>query len=394
MAERVFLHLGVPKSGTTYLQTTIWQHVDGLRARGVLLPGDRHAHHRWASYFVREQTPESPEHGRRLAGAWDRLRAEVSAWEGTAVVSHEFYGAATAQQAARTIAALAPAEVHVVVTARDALSLLTAAWQETLKYRSTTELDDFDTGVSDDPMDVWDWRNLDASEVLSRWAPTLGPERVHVVVVPRQRTSEPVLWRRFAGLFVDDADAFEPSDTRNESMGVVESELLRRVSAHLGGIDELSARMRLIRDYLAEQKLVPRHGERFHPGPQRVGECRRRSERMVQRIREAGYHVVGDLEDLVVPDELPVLRTPRDVTGDELAEAASSLVAEVLTDLDATQGELRSSRRTQSRLRRQLEATADASGPRREGTPSAPSAPSAPSTPSVLRRVVTAVRRT
>ena len=115
---------------------------------------------------------------------------------------------------------------------------------------------------------------------------------------------------------------------------------------------------------------------------------------MVQRIREAGYHVVGDLEDLVVPDELPVLRTPRDVTGDELAEAASSLVAEVLTDLDATQGELRSSRRTQSRLRRQLEATADASGPRREGTPSAPSAPSAPSTPSVLRRVVTAVRRT
>ena len=39
MARRVFLHIGTPKSGTTYLQSLWWQHRDALAERGLLLPG-------------------------------------------------------------------------------------------------------------------------------------------------------------------------------------------------------------------------------------------------------------------------------------------------------------------------------------------------------------------
>lgn len=351
MADRVFLHLGVPKSGTTYLQSALWHHRDALRADGVLLPGDRHADHRYWGFWVREEPPKSETNRRKLADCYARVVTGARDFDGTAVVSHEFTGAATAEQAARAVAAFAPAEVHLVVTARDALSLLTAAWQETVKYASPTPLDDFDTAVSDDPLDVWGWRNLDAAEVLRRWAPAVRPEHVHVVVVPRTRTDEPVLWQRFAGLFTDPTAYDVSAGSRNESMGLVEAELLRRVSEHLDDLPSLMARIAVVRDYVGEQLLVPRAGERFTAGPARVAECRERSAAMVRWIEQAGIDVRGDLADLLVPDELPARRTPEDVTDTELAAAGVELVAAMVKDLNRSRIEQGRAEKARASLR-------------------------------------------
>ncbi len=38
MANRVFLHVGTPKTGTTYLQTVMWANRDKLAEQGLLLP--------------------------------------------------------------------------------------------------------------------------------------------------------------------------------------------------------------------------------------------------------------------------------------------------------------------------------------------------------------------
>ncbi len=39
MANRIFLHIGAPKSGTTYLQTVLWANRENLRRQGLLMPG-------------------------------------------------------------------------------------------------------------------------------------------------------------------------------------------------------------------------------------------------------------------------------------------------------------------------------------------------------------------
>ena len=39
MAERVYLHVGLPKTATTYLQTILWANRDALEEQGVRLPG-------------------------------------------------------------------------------------------------------------------------------------------------------------------------------------------------------------------------------------------------------------------------------------------------------------------------------------------------------------------
>ena len=98
MADRVFLHVGVPKSGTTYLQTTMWHNRPALRAQGVLYPGRRRMDHFHACQDLRGKR------GPRPGGAWDRLRDELSDWPGTGLVTHEFFAMATAEQAQRAVA--------------------------------------------------------------------------------------------------------------------------------------------------------------------------------------------------------------------------------------------------------------------------------------------------
>lgn len=359
MAERVFLHLGVPKSGTTYLQTLLWQHKEVLQEQGVLLPGARRQEHTWSSFAVRED-PVLLKRGPEAPGAWDRITAEVAAWPGIAVISHEFFGAATTEQANRALAALAPAQVHLVVTARDALSLLTASWQELLKYRDTTPLRSHNREVSASPLDVWNWRSLDASEVLGRWATAIPPQQVHVVVLPRQPSSETEYWQRFAGLFMQDPGGVDAAaSVRNESMGVVESELLRSISGKLPQDLTKFPTHTWMRDYVAAQQLVPRRGEPFWPAAEQLEECRVRSEVMTARIDQARYHVVGSLDDLLVPTELPQRRTPDDVTDAELAGAGAEVLAAVLLDLRATTAKLHKSELRNARLRRRLKTSAE-----------------------------------
>ena len=40
MARRVYVHVGLPKTGTTYLQHMLWESREALAADGVLFPGE------------------------------------------------------------------------------------------------------------------------------------------------------------------------------------------------------------------------------------------------------------------------------------------------------------------------------------------------------------------
>lgn len=70
MASRVFLHVGVPKSGTTYLQTTMWHNRAPLRAQGLLYPGAKRMDHYHASQDVRGQRDPATGHGRGCSPSW------------------------------------------------------------------------------------------------------------------------------------------------------------------------------------------------------------------------------------------------------------------------------------------------------------------------------------
>ncbi len=336
MARRVFLHLGLPKTGTSYLQTILWAHRPQLREAGLLVPGRERRDHLWASLVVRED-PSVRRRGPRAPGAWDVVRREVAAWAGDAVVSHEFFCAASAEQAARAVAALGPAEVHLVLTARDPLTLFTSSWQESLKNRSTTRLEDYGRTVSQDPRVVWDWRALDLGLVLQRWGAAVPPERVHVITPPPSGAPRTELWTRFSRVLGVDPGTADPSaGFGNTSLGIAEAETLRRVNERLVAgrtFERALDRGVWIRSFLADERLVPRDGERFWPDAAQQEDCRRRGQAAVALVRERGFDVVGDLDALLVPDVLPQRRHPSSVTDAEVAGVAVDLVARLLGDV-------------------------------------------------------------
>src|SRR6478672_8375795 len=167
MARRVYLHVGVPKSGTTYLQSTMWQNRVALERQGFLYPGSARMDHYHASVDVRRKTTAAPP----ADSTWARLVDQLASWDGDGLISHEFFCMATAAQARRAVAALAPAEVDVVVTARDYVRQFPAVWQEALKMGSPLGLDDFmDKAMSRDLEGAWSWNSQDLPGIVHRWS--------------------------------------------------------------------------------------------------------------------------------------------------------------------------------------------------------------------------------
>jgi hypothetical protein len=339
MARRVFVHIGLPKTGTSYLQTILWSHRDELAATGMLVPGRERRDHLWASLVVRDD-PRVARRNPRAPQAWQVVLDELAGWDRDGVISHEFFCSASAEQARRMVTELGPAEVHVVVTAREPLGLFTSSWQESLKNKGTSRIEDYARTVSDDPRKIWDWRALDLGLVLERWGDVVPPDRVHVIAPPPPEAPRDELWNRFCSVLgVDPAVAGSAERFSNASMGVVEAETLRRVNEQLEGFGRAFDKGVWIRTFLADERLVPRNGERFWPGADQQEDCRRRGREAVELVRRRGFDVVGDLDALLVPDELPARRHPSSVTDAEVAEVAVALVARLLGDLkDATRG--------------------------------------------------------
>lgn len=333
MAEKVFFHLGLPKTGTTYLQSVLWSNKEALRDQGLLLPGSSARQHMQASVVVREH-PGLPNRAPEVRESWAGLVDEIKAWPHAALISHEFFGAATHDQAARAMAAVGDAEIELIVTARDLLTILTSYWQEYVKHGFVAGLDDFPPAES--AHDEWTWDTVDLPGVVQRWGADLDPSRVHVLVLPAPGAPKELLLQQFCGLLgVDPSELATDQAREYRSLGVVEAELLRRLSPQLTTFTSARDRGVWIRSYLAQSKLVSRGGERFLPSPDRVEALRARAHEGVDFIRASGVDVVGDLDRLEVPKDLPDLRHPSSVTEAEMLDAATAVLADVLTDVRA-----------------------------------------------------------
>lgn len=337
-SPRVVLHIGAPKSGTTYLQRLLWQHQAELAAAGVGLPGARQRDMFEAAIEVREVASRWGRDEESLRGTWARLCAQARDFPGTTVMSHELLAAATPDQARRALSHLEGLEVHVVYTARELSRQLVSEWQENVKNGSRQSFETFRRRVmaAQAPTDDLFWRYQNVVEALGRWAADLPPDRVHVVVAPVGGAEPAELWRRFAvGCGVDPAVIADPVVTQgaNQTLGMTQVRLLRRVLQSLDGRITQPDYARVVKRLFAQRVLAAQSSPRpscptelFHP-------LTELSLSWIQGIEERGYRVHGDLQELVPPPPVEGAREPDDVDESEEVSVAADAIAELLIEL-------------------------------------------------------------
>lgn len=363
MATRVFLHVGCPKTGTTFLQQVLWSQRDLAKEQGLLLPlGGVFAHYQ-ASLIARGQAAKLPPEKR---GLWKKLVSDVAAWPGDALVSHELFAAATAAQAASVVGSFEAAEVHVVVTARDLRRQVPAEWQEHIKHRSMMSYADFVRAVVNRTPDAeWFWKVQGVADVMARWRGKLPARQVHLVTVPPRGSDPTVLWQRFASVVGLEPAAFNLEVERsNTSLGAEQVQVLRSVNASLGERllkpGEYSA---VVKDIFAHEVLSAQHGAPFGFPPEQGQWLIRRAQRTVQALSATDYDVVGDLAELVPPaeDDQPDLVDPDVFVARAVLESAAEALADlldryhVLADRSrALEGELNVARRQKKQLTDEL----------------------------------------
>lgn len=361
MAERVYLHIGAPKTGTTFLQDVLLMNRQRLARKGIWYVGERWSDHVHARLALVEH-PRLRHLDPDARAGWSKAVAEVHEWSGhTAIMSHELFGSASQEQAARAIRDLSPAEVHLVFTARPFTAQLPAIWQEQLKWRGTTRLSQWRPPDQDaNAYTDWSWRTMDPVGVLQRWGAGLDSGRVHVIPVPKPPAEPEVLWERFAAVCGIPAGLCDTRVTRtNKSLGAVEAELLRRVNVALGdSIQDRADVGRWVRHFLAHTVLVPRGGLPMQLRPDEFEALSVRARESRRALTSAGYDIVGDLDDLAPPSSQQSGIHPDDVAEADILDAATDTIATMLLTLkerteerDAAREKLKVARGHLGRLR-------------------------------------------
>jgi hypothetical protein len=311
----VLLHIGLPKTGTTALQTCLRSSRTELARHGVLYPDAVSSQLRWAPNHVPAANaplgwPQPAAASDAAAEMWAALLDEVRAHHGRVVVSAENITLASDDVAALIVEQLGGRRVRVMITVRPLHHLLPSFWQNEVRAGLQTPLREWLHLMAAGPEHLGDapfWILYDLPRVVGRWARVVGADRVATVVVDALRpTGVYADTEHLIGLAPGTLDPVRSGRT-NRSLSWPEAELVRNLNLRARGevtdsasgtygpvsVGETAVWHLLMRREPApdEPRLVVPHDM--------IGAFRQLALDALERVRPIGTHLVGDLDRLV-----------------------------------------------------------------------------------------------
>ena len=327
----VFLHVGMPKTGTSYLQSIYHNSGEQLLLDGLELAPPTRREAFWLSLAVRDGLhPERDPAGARHV--LERFAEQVrTAGAERLLVSDELLGGASPAQIERLLEACHPREVHLVLTVRSLARLLPSTWQQRIQQGSEAPaLDDFLDAVADKQSRLgarW-WEERGVQNVIERWSRYVPQDRVHVVTVPRGSSSTELLRRYSAVLGVDAARLSTDAPRQNASLGYPEAELLRLVRDRIPpDLLNRHAYVPIGKRWLAQRHLAPLGGPPPRMPVRLRPWCEAEAQSTIDYLGDRPVDVVGDLDDLrPLPEDF---QDDVSVSSDELVEVAVGALASI-----------------------------------------------------------------
>jgi hypothetical protein len=323
VADRVVLHIGSMKSGTSFIQNVLGNNREALAQHGISFAGER-----WRDQVTAvqdliahggpRQEPLDPD------GPWLRLVDEINATPGTSVVSMEFLAPRVTAKIELVRDAL-QGDLQVVLTGRDLARNIAAMWLESVQNGSAVDWDAYLAAVrSEDrsqPVARNFWNHQGLAEIARRWADAVGEDHFTLMTVPQKGAPSSLLWERFAQVLHLDPQAFALDVRANPSIGLATAMTLQHLNALLeaDGFTDDKYYDLLVKHLLTKRGLVARQGQEPRLG---VDErwVMKRGAAEVSGLRAQRHRVVGDLDELL-PRPVPGVH-PSQVSTQQQLEAA------------------------------------------------------------------------
>jgi hypothetical protein len=310
MASRLILHVGLQKSGTTYLQDVLARSAAEL---GVAYPPcPPRKNHEWATYGLlgTEYPWVSRQRAAGQSAEWERLEQQVAREPGTVLLSAEALSAIRAPAIRLLLDRLGVADVEVIVTARGLSRVLPSLWQQHVRngrrlgferyLRMLEEQRRLGPERIEEDRDLHLWRAFALGGLVRRWAAEVGTARVRVVTSPGSPPE--VLWSRFAraaGLPSFDGHGVVG---RRVHTGLTAPEVmvLASVNAALAEAGWEAVPARRLREAICVKGFAsrPDRGPRIAVPPEWSGRVGKWSVEDITDLRDSGVRIVGDAADL------------------------------------------------------------------------------------------------
>jgi hypothetical protein len=327
----IYLHVGMPKTGTSYLQSIYLNSGEQLHLQGLALAPPTRREAFWLSLAIRDGLHPDRDPAAALH-VLERFAEQVSNADAERLlVSDELLGEASPVQIERLLEACRPREVHLVLTVRSLARVLPSTWQQRIQQGGEAPaFDDFLDAVVGKHGRIgarwWDERGV--QNVVERWSTYVPPDRVHVITVPSGPPSRELLQRYSEVLGVDAAALSAGAPRRNASLGYAEAELLRLVRDRIP--PDLLNRHEYVpvgKRWLAQRHLAPLGGPRARMPSRLRAWCEAEAQSTIDYLRARPLEVVGDLEDLRPRPE--DFHDGSSVSSDELVKVAVGALASI-----------------------------------------------------------------
>jgi len=303
----IALHVGVHKTGTTAVQTSLARSRDVLLERGVRYPGTLMAHRDIASSALERPL------GWRTDGArppqphlWKQAVRQAHQWQGRTLISSEFLSEADDAQVDRMAVEVGTDRLHVLITLRNFGRLLPSAWQQNLKSGFQTPFPDWLRRMLFDEdeatLNTVFWRRHRHDRLVRRWARAIGAQNVTVIVV--EESDRLGIFRTFELLLDLPANtlAQHAGAVTNRSMTMAEAAFLRRLNLAVGGSSGWSAYRHGLHDGLVkglvEGRTPPENEPRLTLPDWAADRAAQFGAEFADTIADSGVRVLGNLDVL------------------------------------------------------------------------------------------------
>jgi hypothetical protein len=340
MARRkAFVHIGLSGTGTAFLDGALATHAESLRESGLALAASSAEEMFLAAVEITRDHRGWDLHRADVEGSWARICRRGVKAKADFLVTQDLLAGATKDQAALLLDGLAGLDAHLIITVRDPASTLLGEWEEATKAGQSVSFRRFQERVMDperahdDASTFWSAQVL--SEVLDRWAAQLKPERVHIIVVPREGDTRGFIWESLGKIAGFDAEplSLPGVDAGPARLGRRELSVLRSVNKSIDGRISGQLRRTVLKRFFAERVLSPSDATPPVVPADLYDDLLVLAERWSKKVADAGYDVHGTLDDLLPAKPDRKALPPDEVATKDQLQATTDALADVLVEV-------------------------------------------------------------